>query len=398
MGTKNFPPIMGMDNRNNDDALEIGGKQPALFVRDACNLDISNTGKISLRQGMLKQTSLSYADLWQSALHGDIFARLDSSWVLLDLANMMHTVLLADAGNGPYSHQVINNRVVMSCSEGLFFYDGQKAQRMTIDTPAAPLLRMQNEAGSMVSGNYGFAVSWMIGDMESAVSAAAFAEVQQGSIELVFPYCMDERITSVRLYMTEHSGKILRQAGEYPISQNSLTLMALPALGRAATFRHLSPMRAGRYLRLWRGRLLTAQVNILYFSEAMAFHLTDDRYSFLQFPQRITFVEPVDAGIWVGQYDHVLFLRGNAVEALEQERKSSAKPVAGSSCIIPAEMSGPELSQGGANAAVWLAENGLVMGTPSGQLVELQSSRIAGISADSATCVGFEGRITALVN
>ena len=133
------------------------------------------------------------------------------------------------------------------------------------------------------------------------------------------------------------------------------------------------------------------------FSEAMTYHLTDERYNFIQFPQRIRFIEPVDGGIWVGQADHVVFLRGQDVKSMSIEHKASRAPLYGSSNLLHSDMI-KELSQGGTWCAVWLAENGFVAGTADGQLIELQYETIQGITAESCQLVGFADRIVSVVN
>ncbi|MGY2498914.1 hypothetical protein, partial [Klebsiella pneumoniae] len=94
------------------------------------------------------------------------------------------------------------------------------------------------------------------------------------------------------------------------------------------------------YLKYWRGRLLIANGNVLRWSEALAYHLHDERHGFVQMPQRITFVQPVDGGIWVGQVDHVAFLAGAEPGALSLSRKASRAPIPGSAILVPAEVVG----------------------------------------------------------
>jgi hypothetical protein len=61
-------------------------------------------------------------------------------------------------------------------------------------------------------------------------------------------------------------------------------------LGFEAQFENYSPMPVGKYFDYWNGRLLTADKNIIYFSEPLAYHLNDEKYGFVMLPQRITFI------------------------------------------------------------------------------------------------------------
>ena len=107
----------------------------------------------------------------------------------------------------------------------------------------------------------------------------------------------------------------------------------------------------------------------------MNYHLMDSRFNFVQFPQRIRFAIPVDAGIWVGQQDHVIFLRGNDLKGMVMERKASQAPIPHSAMLLSSKDVSAEISQGGLFSALWLA-NGYVIGTASGQIVELHRQNL----------------------
>ena len=160
--------------------------------------------------------------------------------------------------------------------------------------------------------------------------------------------------------------------------------------------RYLSPMPSGKYLSEWNGRIMVAQSNILRFSEALFYHMHSEIHGFIQFPQRITFVAPVDSGIWVGQVTHVCFLRGTELGEMSMERKALAPPIPDSATTIDAK-DAKQASGGGAKTALWLSESGFVLGTSDGQAVELQSEHIKGVAGHSASSVVLDGRIYASV-
>lgn len=398
MTTKKLPPVMGMDNTSEEFALERSGDGAKLYVRDAVNIDFTESGRMTMREGIALQTNLPFKYLWQSSLHHDCFAMLHGAWVKVDPITWEYEELIPQIGEGPLFHQIINNFVLMSCDNGLYTFNGLQAVKFTIDTPAKPYVSFSAD-GSIDAGAYSFAISWLVGERESALSEIDKIDVvQYSNLDVQFPMCLDEKVTHVRLYMTEQNGGELRQVMDYPISTTHTSLPILPEFGRVPQFQHFSPMKHGKFLSLWRGRILCAHLNVLYFSEAMAFHLIDERYNFIQFPQRITFVEPVENGIWVGQYDHVVFLRGADLKELVLEHKAAAKPISDSSFTVESAVVGAELSQGGALSAMWLSEKGFVLGTASGQLIELQSDHLSNITALSGMAVGLGNRVIAIVN
>ena len=392
MANVRLTPVLGMNTVARDDGLQRGGETPALFLRDAVNVDIHADGRFSMRQGVRKVSDKAYRDVWQSALHGDVFAALGEEWGKVNIDDWSF-VPLAQCGKGKVWHEVVNNRVMMASDEGILVYDGQAVKRLVIETPPAPLVL--DYSGSMEYGLYGVAVAWLRGKQESALSAMTAFDVVQGGLSVVLPLCTDASVTGVRLYLTRCNGGELLLAGDYSLDVAKVDMPLLPDLGRAAVFGYLSPMPSGRFLRLWRGRLLVARANVLLFSEAMAFHLHDERFGWLQLPQRITFVQPVEQGIWVGQMDHVVFLAGQELGNLAIMRTSAKPPVPESAMVLGANEVG-ELA-GGMSVAAWLAENGWVIGTSDGQLFELQAGVMSGVGGQMGQSVVCGRRVFGLL-
>lgn len=390
-------PNLGMNNAQADEALRrrAGPGDPGgTMVRDAVNVDIHDTGAFSMRHGLRKLTDTPLKNLWQSPLHGDVFATLAEQWVKVNQQDWSIEPL-ALIGEGRVQHLVLNNRVVAAGPAGLHTYDGGQALPLTLARPAAPMV--QPGAGALHAGKYGAAVAWLRGDLESPLSPMAQIDVADGGgLEITFPLAIDPTVTGVRLYLTRQNGGELNRAGDYPAVLPQISVPLLPKPGAAAVWKDMDPMPTGLHLGVWRGRLITASANVLRFSEAMAYHIHDPRHSFVQMPQRITFVSPVDGGIWVGQVDHVAFLAGSMPQDLAYSKKTAQAPVPFSSTYLNTEMAG-EMAGGGAAVVAWLAANGFVLGSGSGQVAEMQGKRLKGIGGHAATSVGFAGRLTAAI-
>ena len=394
MATISFLPLAGINTRDEDASLQRGGDNPRLYVRDAVNVDVTASGKIEMRKEVLKVSDHILKSLWQSPLHGDVFAVLGDQWVKVNPADWT-TDDLALIGDSEASHIVLNNVVCVSGQAGLFTFDGQSASKLTIDTPSAPLVI--TGAGSLVGGTYGVAIAWLRGKTVSATSSMASVSMpSDGSLDISFPPCYDPTITHVRLYLTKPDGGELLRAEDYAIATASVIIPLPPQLGAAAEFRHCEPMPTGRYLSYWRGRILTAKANVLRFSEAMAYHIHNPLHGFILFPQRITFLAPVDGGIWVGQMNHVVFLSGADLGSLELQRKSARAPIPNSIVYLDADAAG-QYDQGGAATVVWLADNGYVAGTAAGQIIENNAGTLGGITAKSGTSVVLGERLLTVV-
>lgn len=385
-------PLAGINNRSEDAALVKGGDAPSVALREALNVDITETGRVNMRGALGVVSDVAYKNLWRSPLHGDLFGTLGAAWVKINPDDWSH-VVLADLGStGWASHCVLNSAVAVSNADGIWTYDGVQAVPLPMHTPGLPYVSAGG--GTLAQGTYGVAVSWLRGTLESSVSEVAHVTVDEegGGINVSLPFCLDASVTGARLYLTKPGSSELQAVEDYPIATTSASIVVMPELGGSPEFQHLDAMPGGRFMGLWAGQLLTAGTRTLHFSEPMAFHLYDRRHSFVQFPQRITFVAPVEGGVWVGQVDHVVFLSaGDSPGVFRLQRKAAQPPVFGSACLVNAELLGDLAA--GYLAAVWLAGNGYVVGNAEGQMVELHAKALQGIRAGQGRTVVIGNRL-----
>ncbi|WP_286713037.1 hypothetical protein [Acinetobacter sp. UBA2581] len=386
-------PIVGIDNTSHDDALTVGGQSPAYFMRDIINFDISDRGSAELRKSGRKVSDRVYTKLWQSPLHKDVFG--------MDHVGMLYKVdPISFSGTelGQVGHdanfEVVNNLVYIAGSLGIFTFNGAVLNKITLDAPGYPFL--MKDAGSLSAGQYGVAISYLSGDIESELSRTEFISVEgDAGIRVTVPLIKGEGITGVNVYITSSNGTELYLYGRYAADAVEVNITA-ESSGRPANFQHLSKMPSGQFLTQWQGRLVTADKNMLHFSQSMTYHLTDARYDYVRLPQRISFVVGVEGGLWVGQVDKVVFLRGTSPDNFTFEVKTAQAPIKGTAITLDNQDAG-EVGQGGGRTALWLASNGLCMGSNQGQLIEMQSKHIQGVSGQSGRCVGFDGRITTII-
>ena len=388
---KRLTPLLGMDNVSDDESMSSFGKTPFVKLRDAVNVNITSAGRMELRDTGTVVTETPYKNLWCSPLHGDTFGTLNGELVKIDTSDWSHLALNIQV-QGTVNYLVVNNFIVISDATALYKYDGLSVEKLTIGTPPTPMLNAVD--GSLSEGTYNLAISWSKNGRESALSNIVTFE-GEGGIHLVLPYNYSGDADQVTIYMTERNGSELLKVETLPASSASTTINHDKDLTRAAQFQNLSPMRTGKFLKLWRGRLLTADKNMLYFSQALNFHLCDERYDYIALPQRVTFVEPVESGIWVGQSNSVVFLSGADVRDLRLVQTGAKAPVPGTALRVNSDLLG-ELSAG-LESVLWLAENGYCIGTPSGNLVEAHANTLKGITAKGGQSVRFDDRIVTVL-
>ena len=411
MSDYSLTPIRGMDNVSKDESLQTGGDSPELFARDVVNLDVAPHGELTLRKSGLKCTDEPYANIWQSPLHNDVFATHKGNLVKIDPDTWTHEILI------PFGDQmkavVVNNKVIFAGRFGMYEYGGTSVKSLTIDPCGEPICEVDT-TGTLAAGRYGVLVTLVRDGKESSPSPMSIVDIDeatahphgrgavgmsnggQAAINVRLPIVFDNSVTAVRVYCTDADGSDARLQVEVPTSFTNAVIAGLETKS-PVKFRHMAPMPTGRFLEHWNGRILTADRNIIRFSESMAFHIHDERFGYVAMPQRITFIKPVDGGIWVGQVTHVVFLSGNSPAEMTFERKTAQAPVFDSAIGLESDFVG-DAAQGGQTCAVWLAANGYVLGTPNGQIIEYQSGRLQGISGVAASSVRVARRLISVVS
>ena len=389
---KRLMPLRGIDNVSVEEAMSSFGKEPFVKLRDAINVDITPTGRCQVRRTGESVSTMSYKNLWQSPLHGDLFGTLNGELVKINSSDWSHTLLDIQLF-GTVNYLVVNNFIIISDAGTLYKYDGSSVSKLTIDTPPSPMVKASN--GSLLDGTYTVAVAWSKDGRESGLSTSVSLNVA-GGIEVLLPYNYNGDADQVVIYMTERNGSELLKVATVMVNTQNFTIGHDKDLTRAPQFQNLSPMRSGKFLKLWRGRLLTADKNMLCFSQALNFHLYDERYDYIALPQRITFVEPVESGIWIGQTNSVVFLSGADVKDLRLVQTGAKAPIPGTTLRLNSDLLG-EMSSG-LESVLWLSENGYSIGTLSGNLIEPHANILKGITAKSGQSVRFDERIITVLH
>lgn len=389
---KRLTPLLGMDNVSDDESMSSFGKTPFVKLRDAVNVNLTSAGRMELRDTGTVVTETPYKNLWCSPLHGDTFGTLNGELVKIDTSNWSHVALNIEL-KGSVNYLVVNNFIIISDALALYKYDGAGVIKLTIGTPPPPMARLST--GALLDGTYTVAIAWSKDGRESGLSSSLSLNVE-GGIELILPYNYSEDADQVVIYMTERNGSELLKVGAVTVNTATFNISSDKDLTRAAQFQNLSPMRTGKFLKLWRGRLLTADKNLLHFSQALNFHLCDERYDFIALPQRVTFVEPVESGIWVGQSNSVVFLSGNDVRDLRLVQTGAKAPVPGTALRVNSDLLGEAAA--GLESVLWLAENGYCIGTPTGNLIEAHANTLKGITAKGGQSVRFDDRIVTVLH
>jgi len=391
MSELKITPFLGIDN-------VTGEPNDPGWVKDAVNVDFWRDGWVSRRPGF---------ELLQAGVTSVFGSQVLDSLVGV-MGGELHSFTTAPVSYVPlgavYDSELeyaeVNNELVLGGLGTLAVVRGGRVEHLGVEDPPQ-VFGMADAAGGLVQGRYGVLITYVTSNgEESAASAAEFIDVAAGGgIEIpVLPTPTEDKVTHIRVYRTTPNGEVFYLAATAPVGSGPVFLGEGTDLGRACDTRHKTRMRPGMYLRYFRGRLLVARGNVVYISEPLRYGLMDPRTGFVQFPGRVTFIQPVEGGVFVGQPGSVLFMKGQGPEKWDVVQTGAGAPIPGSATSID----GTEMSLDGVDSAsryaVWMSERGYAIGTPNGSVVEPQGKRLRVPVGQYGATVVHERRLLSLVS
>jgi len=133
------------------------------------------------------------------------------------------------------------------------------------------------------------------------------------------------------------------------------------------TYKILMP--PGQLVEWYHGRLIVARGNDLWWSDAMAPMIRDERRNFKSFPSKISMMGSVADGIWLADQQNTYFLSGADIKDSVLMQKSNKPAIFGTSLKCDSQDINDLESSG--QIVVWLSENGVCVGGAQGYFKEL---------------------------
>lgn len=358
----------GMNNRAPDFKLatRTAAGETTQFMRSIVNADVTKEGKLGRRDGYSKVVAgAACRSLWSAGPNtfyadGADLIRLRGEDPFT--ATTIYSGLLA---NHHVSYAAVNSDV--------YWTDGQVLRRIDAsgDHPnGVPMLAQEpvvtaSLIGFMPPGAYTLCCTYGNADGEESASTMPVQVDVTNGIDLTgLPAAWPSDVVALSIYMTSTNGTELMLAVVLTAPATSVSFTSMPALlGRCITLL-MAPMPAGDIVRYLNGRLLVAVGNTLYYSEPYALSLRNPTRNYIQFPERITVLEPVNNGFFIAA-DQTYWVDGDVVEA-ELNPVLPYGAVFGTGSQIPNE-----------NAAFWMSPRGMVRGEQDGSVKNLQEQNVA---------------------
>ena len=337
----------------------------------ALDVDIGLSGELSRRSGFTAVSDLCHKNLHQAqgymlaTVNGDLTAiHPDGARSVVAQSLGVERVWYADlpGGRTTFSNGLING-----------ITDGLTGQDWSVPVPAGVGM-LSVMAGALHPGKYAYYLTHVrqSDGLEGPPVMAPPTQISAGGAFLMGLPVLDGHRTNV--YLSGHDGEGAYLAGSTATDAfmfggpNNLLTLPCRTVG-------LSPAPVGTVSAFWRGRVLVAQGSTLWASMPHAPHLFDLRRDFKQFPSRITLVQPVDGGIYVGTDDDLIFLGGETFDQLTYTEKQLGPVVLGSGVSVPGDKIKLGDGRASGDAMVCIAGGYLVAGLGSGQAYPLTSER-----------------------
>lgn len=339
---------------------------PIDYLRDAVNIDLDSSGKPAMRPGYRLLAGGRWHSAWSEEGMTTAFAVRDGVLVLLrSYGGTVESTPLAEVGNDPVSYTYMNGEVYWSNpgAAGVTSLDGRVRDWGLPQAP--PPLASASATGGLLAGTYRVSMTYRNAQgEESGASESISVEVAAGGGILVQTFWLPEGCRAV-LYRSEVNGGVLYQAGTTGVG--ALTLGA-GTVGRQLDTQFMEQMPTGRIVRAYRGRIYMALdgelSDTLVYSRPLRYGLYKPTEDYVRMGAPISFVEPVDGGLYVGTRDRTYFLAGDDPTKFQQVPVDlyGAVPYASMRCM--GSNFGDDVS---GTVAVWWNQRGhMAVGTGTG--------------------------------
>lgn len=341
----------------------------------AQNIDIDNSGAISLRTGYTLRSTGAKHSLWSS--DDETLALYVSGTTLVRLnADMSGTVLMTGLTAGlPMAYWKTLDRVYFTNGQQSAVLDNGAVRSWGLEVPPAPAVSVT--VGAMPAGTYQYTMTYFRNDGQEsgAALAGAVAVPEGGGLVFVTPVSSDPTVTLKAIYLSTPNSEVMYQAVVLSNATTSTTYSESTAeLNLPLVTQFLAPPPAGQIVRDYRGVMYVASGDAIYPSEDYAYELFDYRKA-IPFDGRVTLFESIgNDGVFVGTDRTCGALLGKGIADFEYVPKVNYGAIEGTSVRVDGSLFGDD-SAGARLLPVWLTTQGVAVGLPQMEIRNLTRTR-----------------------
>ena len=359
-----FKGFTGINNMEPSHRLSAGD------MIEAVDVDIGLTGEITRRLGFLEDAAGCHKNLHHSGrfLLATDGPRLVAIWP----DGARHIVHPAIGPERVWFCDLPDGRVTFSNGLVHGVTDGIAGAERSVPTPGSAG-HADCAFGELANGQYRYCLTYVrISDMlEGAALESGPISISSGGLRLDGLIALDGH--SINVYLSGLDGEGAYLAGttagtSFEFAGRNASLVA-PCRTLGAL-----PFPVGTITAYWRGRVLTAQGNTLWASRPSAPHLSDWR-DFKQMTARITAIQPVRDGVFIGTQEDLVFLAGESWDQLSYMPSGRGPVVLGSGVSAPGQLIKLDNGVGSGPAMVCIAGGEVVAGFSGGRTSSLTEGR-----------------------
>ncbi len=341
------------------------------------NVDVLADGKVKRRRGYQRVTSTTGAHSGFS--HNGYVYYADGPSLFAWTPEFGAEAIADVTPDAPVVYEDINGFLYVTDGRHRYIIDGVNAvKNWAVEAPSGMPNLTTNTFGTLPVGLYQVTMTFMRGQEESGAGMAqSIALNQQGSIEISnIPQPFDPDVTRIRIYVSNPSGETMYASATLPVGTMGVHIMALPS-GKKLETQFYEPLPAGQELCLYKGFMMSARDNVLYFSKPLQYGVYNPTEDYLQIAGRIDLLKAVQNGVYIAAGQRTYFLSGNSPEEFQLRIVHTRGAVPGTGLVIPASTFDFEGLKTG-DVVVWWATNGtMVVGFPDGQISILREAELA---------------------
>lgn len=315
--------VTGFKGLNN---ISTPDNTPEAYLKKAMNVDIDKTGNISKRKGYTLFDSGNYSSLWSSENGLGMFAVKNGNLVRID--GTVHTLL--SGIQNKLSFEEVDGKIYFSSPSENGIIDGSTLKSWGIPkNNTAPTLTIGQ--GSLPPGTYQVAFTYVTSEgLESGTKTASKITLNgTGGITLSIP---SSSYPYSRVYCSTQNGDDL-YFYSLVIPGHSVTIQSQSQLIHPLRTFNIDSPPLGKIIKYYKGRMYIAQDNILWYSEPFQYNHFRLNSNYIEFPQEIREVMPVEDGIWIGS-DNLYYLSGTDPAKFNKTIKERVKVVEGTATRI----------------------------------------------------------------
>ena len=388
-------PFRGVNNVEDENSPAFSpGEQPA-YVREAVNVDFTRQGLIKKRKGLHKVLSLT--DGKSVFAHGSqIYFMDDGSLKQVSVANITQgseteataTTLASGLGPTPMSFAAFGGDVYFcnKTSRGRIRAGSVLPWGIVAPAPAT----LSTTTGNLFAGDYMVGLTAELADgSESGCSVSSKVTITEGAGITVSNILLDPNAAFVNVFLTEVNGSVLYWHAKFAAADviGGVINIRNPASTRyvCRTLQLFEPPPESYIVKSFQGLLLVASGSSIFWNQAQMPHLFKWSTDVVTFESAPKFIATVADGFYVGEGDRTWFVGGTDPTQWTRTLVDVSPPIQ----CKPIEVRGTKIPmlQTPAMCSLWLTNDGVVAGQPSGITQHLTEDRVAMSSGESGSLV-----------